>query len=110
DYDWMRVINGALALEKDDKIGLVGKDGAQLRPFIYDKVIDPYGNFSWGPYLRVYRNGKAGIIRNDGKVMVPAGTYDMVWVSNDYFEVQKGDKAGMIDDNGKMVLPLIYDG
>ncbi len=109
EYGWMRVMNGALALEKDGKFGFVGKDGQQLTSFRYDDVSDPYGNFSWGPYIGVSIDSMMGIIRNDGKVMVPADNYDMVWVSNDYFEVKKAGKVGMINAKGEMVLPLIYD-
>src|SRR5699024_9718417 len=101
--------NGALALKKNGKYALFGRNDKQLTDFEYNEVVDPYDNFHWGSLIKVYKNDKEGIIDNKGQVIFPLGKYKNIYLRNKNFIVKKAGKETVIDSTGKKLLPFQYE-
>ncbi|SEW51169.1 WG repeat-containing protein [Chitinophaga arvensicola] len=110
-------------VKQQDKIAVFDPAGKQLSPFIYSEVT-PFSRYDT-PFLAVARDGKAGVLRPDGKVAVPP-VYEGIaagYLSNysyveeeagadkaDFMPVLKGEGLGLFNmATGKEVLPPVYN-
>ena len=109
DYEDMNITNGLLVLKKKGKYGLIGSNGQQLAPFVYDQIGDAYGSYDWGPYLQIYQNGYCGIITDKGKVVLPPKRYKHIYANGHFFGAYANDYDWVIlDQHGKPISPAGY--
>ena len=59
---------------------------------------------------RVMKNGKVGIVRANGEIIIPCD-FNQVWNLDDkgFFRVLKAGKAGIYNINGQVIIPPEYD-
>lgn len=100
--------NGSLKARKNDKYGLIGEDGTQIADFIYDDITDAYDEQGYGPYLRITQNGKTGILREDGKVIIPPVYEGDVVAAGEYFIIPVDGNYNIADSTGKKLLSKDY--
>ena len=72
---------------------------------------------SYGNYVAAEKNGKVGVLDNNGNIIVPfeydteLGTFTRAWddnFENGYFILSKDNKYGVINKNGKTIVPFNY--
>lgn len=58
----------------------------------------------------VKRNGKMGLMADDGSILLPI-VYDYIYLRREdkYYHLKLDKKVGLANVNGKVVLPVIYD-
>jgi len=107
EYDDMQVISGALCLKnKAGKYGIIDGKGRTLLPFVYDQVGDPYSQFEWGSYIQVYKNGKCGIVDNEGHILIAPNTYKDIYVADSCFGAYVNDEDVIVlDKYGEPITP-----
>lgn len=110
-------------IKDQGKIALFDPNGKQVSPFIYT-VLTPF-TLHEQPYLAAAQGNKAGLLRPDGKVVVPL-EYDGIAAGSisgysyldeeagndkkDYLPVIKGERMGLYNmAAGKELLPPLYD-
>lgn len=105
------------------KYGLIDIDGKPLTDFDYtyiDRIVPllGVGRFSKSEFVKrkayhlnpLKRSGKWGLMRADGKIVVPDDTYNYITFGTEgdgdpyYFRVFKGRKRGLIDHTGKVII------
>ena len=85
-------------MKRQDKVGVVMKDGEQLIPWEY------------GPSAHyVVKDKKVGIIDYIGKVLLPTEYDSLDYVTKDVVIVTKDSKYGAVDINNRLVLLFEYD-
>lgn len=87
------------------KYGFVSPSGEELIPFKYEKRISLYGEFAI-----VTENGKAGVHKSRGKLIIPA-EYDGIskHLQESIFIVRKAHLYGVYKATGELILPLEYE-
>ena len=99
------VIDAALVNTKNDKSGIIAKNGNWIVEPKYDNI----SSFDEG-IAQTTLNGKKGFIRSDGSVVVEP-KYD--WISNpakgDTFQVKLNNKYGCIKSDGSVLIEPIVD-
>ncbi len=106
DYDINNNNLPLLKFQKDEKYGVINKDGVIIADAIYDYISDYFHGF-----IIVTKDDKEGFIDENGNKITDI-KYDMYGVGN-FFEglarVEFNGKWGFIDTTGKEVIPLKYD-
>lgn len=105
-YKDIRILSGKSAILKDDSLSSLYFFDKNITPQEYDSISYLYGNL-----CKVSRNGKFGIIDEDGNTVIPLifdclGYYDYIRKT---MPAIKDSKYGIIDINGYEVIPIIYD-
>lgn len=90
-------------VKKNNKFGLVHRDGTILLPFEFDKIIGQ----------KVLKDGKWGILFEDRKSLKIEALYDEIKISSysptcELFVRQK-EKWGWYDSSGDEIIPILYD-
>ena len=94
-------------MKRQDKVGVVMKDGEQLIPCEYDSISSWW---EYGPSAHyVVKDKKVGIIDYIGKVLLPTEYDSLDYVTKDVVIVTKDSKYGAVDINNRLVLPFEYD-
>jgi len=111
-YDWLENFNEYMVCraKKDTAYGLIDNNGAEILPFIYDRI----GEFSDSLAL-VAKDGKYGYVNSKGELLVEL-KYDfyteaLVWgkFKNGYTKFLKKDKYGMLNAEGEEIFPAIFE-
>ena len=90
-------------MKRQDKVGVVMKDGEQLIPCEYDSISSWW---EYGPSAHyVVKDKKVGIIDYIGKVLLPTEYDSLDYVTKDVVIVTKDSKYGAVDINNRLVLP-----
>lgn len=94
-------------MKRQDKVGVVMKDGEQLIPCEYDSISSWW---EYGPSAHyVVKDKKVGIIDYIGKVLLPTEYDSLDYVTKDVVIVTKDSKYGAVDINNRLVLLFEYD-
>ncbi|AWH86145.1 hypothetical protein HYN59_13955 [Flavobacterium album] len=133
-YNWMNTEKGVYILKKNGKFGVADKDAKILLPAEYDtafakgefiiankgnvfSVMDRSGKLLFNldcDTLEAYtmellyftKNGKQGIVRNDGKTLMAALYNQFEQLGKDIYIVTDGDAKYLTNDKGEKVLNL----
>lgn len=96
---------GLYIVEKNKKKGVMDLNGAVIVPIDYDDIhfLDNYGY--------VLKNGKYGLINNQGDLLLPCeyGSIPLAVPSYDMALVEKDKKKGVVNFNNEVVLPMEFD-
>ncbi|MBO6495100.1 MAG: WG repeat-containing protein [Roseivirga sp.] len=83
--------------KRNDKIGLIGKDGKEISPFLYDQL----SAFKNERAIALYNNGY-GVVNSNGLwIMTPY--YDSLSIDNNYLYFRQGTEYGVADLFGKVL-------
>lgn len=108
DYDKnRRVFENYFVVQKDDKHGLINKDGEIVIPLNYP-YLDLFSNKN---LLRVKKDNKWGVIDIDENIILPL-EYEIFSEFDDRrkaMSISDGKKNGYINEKAEIVLPVIYD-
>lgn len=108
DYDEnRRVFEEHFIVQKDDKHGLINKDGEIVIPLNYS-YLDLFSNKK---LLRVEKDSKWGVIDIDENIILPL-EYKIFSEFDDRLKVRlisDGSKSGYINEKAEIVLSVIYD-
>lgn len=97
--------NGLFSFQVNEKWGFCDAYGK----IIADPVYDEAGYFQ-GDYAAIKRNGKKGVLRQDGKVVVKPEWDDLVVYKNSVTVCKDGKWGAITDvDSGKVSIDLMYD-
>ena len=113
-YDDAQRLPSVLPLQrfvvKNGKLfGVSNYSGKVIIPIIYQRI--EVINQVFGTtqkYYKVVKNGKTGIITDDGRQMIPCLYQNLEQCWNKYLVAHIGDHAGLIDWSGKVIVPFIY--
>jgi hypothetical protein len=86
------------------KEGLIDINGKIVIEPIYDEIS---GYFIHG-FMRVRNNGKAGIINEEGKIIIPIEYENVLDFKNNMFTAEKESKWGIIDTGNNVIIPFEY--
>jgi hypothetical protein len=121
DYQYLYPIGkGIYIAKKDRKAGIIDIEQNEILPFKYDNIlpVDEAGGFM---LPRIVKDGKYGVIDNNGKVILKPeyDRVDMTFLNMGYILVFKNidpdageyseSKAGCANTDGKLILPVKYD-
>ncbi|SEW51166.1 WG repeat-containing protein [Chitinophaga arvensicola] len=107
EFSDMSIIgNGLLKARKNGYYGLIDEDGKIVADFRYDDIRENESNP--GPYFEVTEKGKTGILREDGKVILPAAYEGDITAYADCFIVQVDGNYTLLDTTGKQLLNKAY--
>jgi hypothetical protein len=97
----------SIAMKLGDKAVLVKTDGSGdvIEGTAYDAISICY----WGPFFRMKKNGKTGLMTCDGKVVAECELDEVYDFFNDYSVVRTGDKYGFVYCDGRYVSPRFDD-
>ena len=110
EYTRMDVIgNGLLKAEKNGHYGLVSPEDNIVADFSYDEISSPYPEWSNGPYLRVTKNKKSGIIGENGQVVLPLIYDGDITCYGNYFVAPVNGDYNLLDTTGKKLLAVNYN-
>lgn len=108
EYTNMELISGhLLKAKKNNYYGLIDEHGTQVAGFVYEEIESQEDRFA-GPYLMITKQGKTGIIREDGKVIIPPVYEGDITIYDDYFVVPVKGDYNLLDTTGKKLLPVNY--
>ena len=113
DYDFIsRFYQGFACFKREKKRGILNISGEEVITTDYgmeDIVsLTPLQEYIFYGIVRVYHNGKWGLLNRNGELIVPF-IYDEMGDFNDGLSVVKVDKKyGAIDINGKIVVPVDF--
>lgn len=104
---------GTQVFFKDKQIYVVNEKGNILKQDSYDKIDGGSWWYVDNGLIRVYKNGKQGLILVNGKVILPC-IYDEVdnegkGKYKNFFRVNKNGNYGYVDSSGKMVIDCNYN-
>ncbi len=103
----VRVANGLIKVEVNNKYGFINTEGNEVVPCIYD---DAY-NFQDG-FALVMVNRKFGFVNTEGDEVVPC-KYDYINIrdlfSYGYADVGFNGQYGIVNTSGKEIVPCAYD-
>lgn len=114
--------NYVIGVEKDNKYGLLGKNGNMITNYEYDDIptnkvstYTIYGKFSsWygeSSLLQVKKDNKYGIIDvSTGKTIVDFKYDDIIISPNGYYSIKENNKWYLINDEFKKIINTGYDG
>ncbi|MGO4291220.1 WG repeat-containing protein [Chitinophaga sp. RAB17] len=109
EYTNMELIgNGLLKAKKNGYYGLINEDGTTVADFVYEEINSPYGETGGGPYLAITKKRKTGILREDGKVIIPPAYDGDITCFADCFIVPVNGNYNLLDTTGKKLLPKDY--
>ncbi|MBO9731319.1 MAG: WG repeat-containing protein [Chitinophaga sp.] len=108
EYTNMELISGhLLKAKKNNYYGLIDENGTQVADFVYEGIESQEDRYA-GRYLVITKQGKTGIIREDGKVIIPPAYEGDVTVYDEYFVVPVNGDYNLLDTTGKKLLPVNY--
>ncbi len=106
-------------VKKGNHFELLNKDGQTVFESNNEiRVIDSEYNYSSYPFFYVKEENKCGVIRFDGRVIVPLDfdeikpylTYECQLSKDSVsFAVKRGDSYGLYSQDGEIVVPVEYD-
>ena len=103
----VRVANGLIKVDVNNKYGFINTEGNEVVPCIYD---DAY-NFQDG-FALVMVNRKFGFVNTEGDEVVPC-KYDYINIrdlfSYGYADVGFNGQYGIVNTSGKEIVPCAYD-
>ncbi len=107
-YFYIRYVNGtkgvfAIRETVNGKLSIYSKAYR-----VFDFVYDSAGYQTEYGYFNIEKNGKFGIVNEDGKVVIPT-IYEQVEGKNGYFAVCNNGKWGLVDPKNFHILESIYD-
>ena len=106
-YDDLSYRYGVLTYSQNGKWGVLGENGNQATPAEYDNI-EP-ARHSKGMAF-VVKDGKIGVINNEGKLVVPLGNYNGGDIANDIIMLKSPDGNVFANTNGESLLPIgIYE-
>lgn len=82
---------------RNDKVGLIGANGKEVSPFLYDELSD----FKNDRAIAYYNNGYGLINTNGLWIMTPY--YDSLHISDEYIYFKQGSETGLADLYGKVI-------
>ncbi|MCC7303623.1 MAG: WG repeat-containing protein [Bacteroidia bacterium] len=130
---------GLICLKKDGKYGYCDLKGSSVADFIFDKtdrfrmgtapaeqngkwgLIDMKGKWvvrpeydgispgSEGRYMKVVKNGRKGVIRYDGKEIIPCRFQEIGDCSENSFPVLDSAHIGYMDTSGNWIVKPVYE-
>ena len=106
-YDNIRKVNDDLLIvQVGERFGLVGGDGREIVPAVYDLISPQDGCFA------VCSNLHYGLLAKDGSRFLTELRYDrrLALTGKDLVRGTIGDKTGLFHLDGSEVLPPVYDG
>lgn len=107
EYSDMSVIgNGLLKARKNGLYGLIDAEGKVVADFRYDDIYEDESN--GGAYLKITEKGKTGILREDGKIMLPTVYEGDITAYADCFIVPMNGNYQLVDTTGKQLLAKTY--
>ncbi|MBS0029938.1 WG repeat-containing protein [Chitinophaga sp. 22321] len=110
EYTDMELLgNGLLKARKNGHYGLIREDGTLAADFVYDEISSSYGEADAGPFLEITRNKKTGIIREDGKIIIPPTYTGNITCFADCFIVPVNGNYNLLDTMGKKLLAKDYN-
>ena len=110
EYTGMELLdNGLLKAKKNGRYGLINEEGTLVADFVYDEIRSPYGESDAGPFLEITRNRKTGIIREDGKIIIPPVYTGDITCFADCFIVPVNGNYNLLDTSGKKLLAKDYN-
>lgn len=83
--------------KRNDKIGLIGSNGKEVSPFLYDELSE----FENDCAIALYNNGYGLINTNGLWIMTPY--YDSLFISEDHVYFRQGSENGIADLFGKVI-------
>ena len=113
-YDKINSFDENCLVKKDNKYGIINKEGKKLTEIDYDNIISMNMTYSEGKkrYL-AQKNNKSYIINENGKIIQTKYRSIKPFVNfykRFYFIVEnKKGKKGLIDITGKVIIPAEFD-
>jgi len=105
-YDAVEYSQGNIVVWEKDKCTLLNENGQEQFPFIYEKIRKIFDD---PELLAASLNGKFGIIKPNGDVVVACKYTDITEYIYGYAVVSEGyDKVGLINMEGYEVIPTVY--
>ncbi len=98
--------NRLFQVRKGSKWGIVDLEGKQVIPYQFDKI-----NLFSNGIAPAILNGKAGVITDKNKVIVPF-IYDQTaydYNELDLLEVKKDGLYGFVSKTGTVIIPVVYE-
>jgi len=89
---------------KNDKCGLVNKQGDEILPCIYDHI----SRKAYEGMYELEKDGKHGFCNEEGNV-IPVKYESASWFDGGMARVRLNDKYGFINKKGEAVIDIIYD-
>ena len=91
--------------------GYKDSQGKLVIPPVLDFAYQTEERYPLSGYVVSKFNGRWGIIRQSGEVVVPFIYEDLEYEenNNDYITATKNDRQGIIDISGEVIIPLEYD-
>jgi hypothetical protein len=97
----------SIAMKLGGKAVLVKTDGSG--DVIEGTAYDAISICCWGPFFRMKKNGKTGLMTCDGKVVAECELDEVYECMNDYTAVKAGGKYGFVYCDGRYVSPRFDD-
>lgn len=109
EYTDMELIgNSLLKAKKNGHYGLINEDGTMVADFVYEEIDSQEGVAAAGPYLTIKKNKRTGVLREDGKVIIPPSYDGDITCYADCFIVPVNGNYNLLDTTGKKLLPKDY--
>ncbi len=97
---------GVIVVEnKDGKAGLLGLDGSEITPCVFDRI----NAFEDNGTVRAMNGGKYGLLNNKGQWVIPAEYDSIENMSEGLIGAKKDGKWGFINDKNEWVIAPAYD-
>jgi WG containing repeat len=109
EYSDMELIgNNLLKAKKNGHYGLINEDGTMVADFVYDEIDSREGDAGRGPYVTITKNKRTGVLREDGKVIIPPAYDGDIVCYADCFIVPVNGNYNLLDTTGKKLLAANY--
>ncbi|MFN0204360.1 MAG: WG repeat-containing protein [Bacteroidia bacterium] len=103
--------DGLIVARNNQKFGLLSKNGSQLQPLTYDKVV--YMNVEENGlrkvFYRVEKSYHHGLCNQNGEEVIPCIYDSPLLYERGYFIAEQARKIGLLNGAGELVLPCKYD-
>jgi hypothetical protein len=78
------------------------------RKIIIEPIYDEISGYFINGFMRVRNNGKAGIMNENGEIVIPIEYDNVLDYKNGMFTAEKSNKWGIIDTENKIIIPFEY--
>lgn len=98
--------NNFTVVMKDNKYGLINREGVEVHPCIYEEIVfDDYG------FMYIKQNGKWGLLNQSAEQITPCKFEEVEFVGfkENRVGVKFNNKWGYVDMYGEQITPFIYD-
>ncbi len=106
-YDWLDY-----TFAENGLTGLKDVTGKVLVPPIFEEIEQTYEYFDDVPFTAVMKDGKWGLVKNDGTgtmIIDPIYDYAVYGDRTGFYALEKDGKFALVNKKGEMVVPCMVD-